>query len=120
MDMRAYGKTSYYKVSDFDDVNEPVIELIVSDAVGKWDKPVLNFLSGKKLSLNKTNVDTLIKAWGAESANWVDHEVELYVDTIPTQQGVTNAVLVRPITTPPKPAKRAALPTEVANVEDTF
>ena len=38
---------------------------------GKYDKPVATFEDGSKLSLNGTNVGTLIRAFGKNDEDWI-------------------------------------------------
>ena len=77
---------------------------------GRYDKPVATFESGAKFSLNVTNVNTLIKAYGPNDQDWIDCTVELYVGDLKYNGGIQEGVLVRPIS-PPKPlAERTPVP----------
>jgi hypothetical protein len=77
---------------------------------GRYEKPVATFEDGSKLSLNGTNVGTLIRAFGKNDEDWIGQRIELYVGTL-RYNGVDNAaMLVRALNplpaaarTPPKP-----------------
>ena len=69
MDMRQFAGSSFITVETLRD--GPREEVIVSVAPGKYDKPVATFESGDQLSLNATNVNTLIKAYGPNDQDWV-------------------------------------------------
>jgi hypothetical protein len=57
----------------------PIVLTIVDVAEGRWDKLDLTFSDGSKLSLNNTNGWTIARAWGYESDDWIDKQVELSV-----------------------------------------
>lgn len=49
-----------------------------TDQQAAQDKPRLSFVGKEKgLILNSTNTQTLVKAYGPDSDNWVDHEIGL-------------------------------------------
>jgi hypothetical protein len=75
MDMRQYAGSSFVTVESLRD--GPREDKIASVEPGKYDKPVVTFESGNKLSLNKTNVNTLIRAYGPDDEDWIDCTVEL-------------------------------------------
>jgi hypothetical protein len=50
-----------------------------------------------RLSLNKTNVNTLIKAYGPNDEDWIGRVVELYVGPLKYNGGIQEGVLVRPV-----------------------
>jgi hypothetical protein len=97
-----------------DDVQDgPIRGTIAAVEHGSFDKPVLTFSNGMKFSLNKTNVGTLIEAWGDESDDWIGEKVELYAGTIRFKNEDQPAVLVQALARaagekkvkPPKPTK---------------
>ena len=102
MDMRQFAGSSFITVETLRD--GPREEVIVSVATGKYDKPVATFESGDQLSLNKTNVNTLIKAYGPNDQDWIGCTVELYVGDVKYNGGIQEGVLVQPIN-PPKPVE---------------
>jgi hypothetical protein len=102
--MRQFAGSSFITVESLRD-GLPREEKIVSVEPGKYDKPDVTFESGDKLSLNKTNVNALIKAYGSNDEDWIDCIVELYIGDIKYNGGIQQSVLVSPVT-PPKPAAR--------------
>ena len=81
MDMRKYSRRSaYIKVDDVRD--QPRDETIVFVKEGKFGKPDITFESGKVFSINASNTETLINAYGADSDLWIGKQIELYLGTI--------------------------------------
>ncbi len=79
---------------------------------GRYDKPVATFDDGSKLSLNGTNVSTLIRAFGKNDEDWIGQRIELYAGTLRYNGNDNPAVLVRALNplpaaarTPPKPLR---------------
>jgi hypothetical protein len=107
-DMSRYASSSFIKVDDLAD--GPEQKVITEIGEGRYEKPVATFDDGSKLSLNGTNVSTLIRAFGKNDEDWVGQKIELYAGTL-RYNGVDNAaVLVRALNpvpaaarTPPKP-----------------
>ena len=64
MDMSKYAGQSFIKIDDVRD--GPIEEQIAAFGMGKFDRPVLTFESGDMMSLNQTNVRTLICAYGKD------------------------------------------------------
>src|SRR5512132_1351039 len=79
-DMRKYASSTFIKVDDLED--GPEQKVIVEIAEGKDDKPVATFDDGTKLSLNGTNVNTLIRAYGPNEIDWLQKRIELYAGTL--------------------------------------
>jgi hypothetical protein len=97
--MSQYAGSNYLKL---DDVRSgPRIEKIVRIQIGSYDRPEAVFESGNILSLNKTNVRTLIRALGEDERDWPGRKIELYLGKTKYQGQLTDSVLVRPIN-PPK------------------
>lgn len=92
--MSEYSAAPYISVVD---VQKPKRGIIKDVSMGSFDKPVMKLETGEKLSLNKTNVAILIKAFGEDSRDWAGCEVEMYAGQIPYQGTSKDAVLVRPI-----------------------
>jgi hypothetical protein len=114
MDMRAYGKTRTF-ISFDDVVDAPRRGKIVDCRIGSYDKPVIEFEDGKKLSLNRTNVDELVATYGEDSRDWVGKTIELYAGQTKYEGGERDSVLVRPVSPPmgfkertPVPPKQSA------------
>ena len=109
MNMREFAGSAFITVESLRD--GPREEIIDSVATGKYDKPVATFESGDKLSLNMTNVNILIKAYGPNDQDWNGCTIELCVGTLKYNGKDQEGVLVRPIS-PPKPvAERTPVPT---------
>jgi hypothetical protein len=116
MKMIKYASASFIGVSDVED--GPIRGTIAAVDHGSFDKAVVTFSNGMKFSLNKTNVGTLIEAWGDESDDWLGEKLEMYLGTIRFKNEDQPAVLVRPLvraagekkTKPPKPTKGDPIP----------
>ena len=108
MDMSRYASSGFIKVDDLTD--GPEQKLITNVEEGRYDKPVATFGDGSKLSLNGTNVGTLIRAFGNKDQDWIGQRIELYAGTLRYNGNDNPAVLVRALNpspaaarTPPKP-----------------
>ena len=108
MDMRKYASSGFIKVDDL--ANGPEKKQIIAIEEGKYDKPVVTFDDGSKFSLNGTNVNTLIRAYGSNDKDWLKKQIELYAGTIRYNGTDNPGVLVRAIDvlpiaerTPPEP-----------------
>ena len=123
MDMRQFAGSSFITVETLRD--GPREEVIVSVAPGKYDKPVATFESGDQLTLNKTNVRTLINAYGEDSRDWVGCNIELSIGPAKYNGDQIESVVVKPIS-PSKPlAARTPVPKtppvkDDSNVEDFY
>jgi hypothetical protein len=108
MDMSRYASSSFIKVDDLAD--GPEQKVITEVGEGRYEKPVATFDDGSKLSLNGTNVGTLIRAFGKNDQDWIGQRIELYTGTLRYNGNDNPAVLVRTLNplpaaarTPPKP-----------------
>jgi len=108
MDMRRFSGQTFLKVDDVRDA--PLREIIAIIKIGKYEKPDLYFESGDCLSLNATNNAKLIRAYGANSDDWLGKEIELFVGEIEFQNKPIDAVLVKPISPPLKQQERTKPP----------
>jgi hypothetical protein len=104
MDMRKFSSGRFYRLEDVRD--GPVTEAIAAVKMGKYDKPDLVFESGSMLSLNATNNAALVRAYGPNSDDWIEKEIELFQGEIEYQGKAQDAVLVRHVSPPLKPANR--------------
>jgi hypothetical protein len=100
MDMRQYSSTTFIGVEEIR--RGPRQEKIASVAPGKYDKPVATFESGDQLTLNRTNVRTLIEAFGEESGDWVGCIIELSIGAAKYNGDQIDSVVVKPVS-PPRP-----------------
>ena len=103
MDMSRYASSSFIKVDDLADGSER--KVIAEIGEGRFEKPVATFDDGSKLSLNGTNVGTLIRAFGKNDQDWIGQRVELYAGTLRYNGNDNPAVLVRPLNLLPAPAR---------------
>jgi hypothetical protein len=90
----------------------PIVLTIVDVAGGKWKKLDLTFNDGSKLSLNDTNGWTILRAWGDDTDDWIDKQVELSVGLTTYGGEPKDSVLLKPITpaTPTSALKPVKLP----------
>lgn len=98
MDMKKFSGEHFIKVNDVRD--GPKQGQIAVVRAGKFDKPDVVLESGDVLSLNATNNQTLMRAYGTESDYWVGKEIEMFLGEIKYQGSGKEAVLVRPISPP--------------------
>ena len=108
MDMKKFAGEHFVKVNDVRDA--PIQGHIAVIREGKYGKPDLVFESGHVLSLNATNTQTLICAYGTNSDYWVAKQIEMFLGEIKYQGSDHEAVLVRPISPPLKPAVKKRAP----------
>jgi hypothetical protein len=102
MDMRKFSSPTFLKVNDVRDGPLQLQIAVVNE--GKYEKPDLVFETGETLSLNATNVNTLMRAYGSNSDHWTGKEIELALAKIKYQGELQDAVIVKPISPPaPKP-----------------
>ena len=95
MDMRKYSRRSaYIKVDDVRD--GPIDGTIAFVKEGKFGKPDMTLESGKVVSLNGSNTETLINAFGADSDRWLGKQIRLSLGTIHYQGEDNEAVIVEP------------------------
>jgi hypothetical protein len=99
MDLSQYAATQFIRVEDL--VDGPQRKKIASIEPGKFDKPVVTFADRTRLSLNGTNINTIINAFGStESEDLIGKDVELYVGTIRFQGADRESVLLRALSRP--------------------
>jgi hypothetical protein len=109
MDMSRYASRKFIKPEDL--ANGPQRKTIVTIEEGRYDKPNVTFHDGSKLSLNGTNVDTLIAAFGStEHSDWISEEIELYAGTLKYNGADNPAVLVRTLNASPAAIKAKPKP----------
>jgi hypothetical protein len=103
MDMSKYASRKFIKPEDL--ASGPQRKTIASIEEGKFDKPAVTFEDGTKMSLNGTNVSTLIELFGStEHRDWIGEQIELYAGSLRYAGEDNPAVLVRSIA-PPAAAK---------------
>jgi hypothetical protein len=92
-DMSRYATSTFIKVDDL--TEGPEQKVITEIGEGKYEKPVATFNDGSKLSLNGTNVRTLIGAFGPNDEDWIGQRIDLYAGTVRFDGKDTDSVLVR-------------------------
>jgi hypothetical protein len=105
MDMKPFAGSSFLR---FEDVRDGPKQRTIAHVVpGQYGSPVAEFEEGDKLTLNATNVRTLLRAYGDDSRDWISHRVEAYAGKTKYNGADQDSVLVRPLTAatekPPAP-----------------
>jgi hypothetical protein len=94
MDLSKYAGSRFLKLADV--ANGPKRKIIASVVEGQFDKPVMQFTDGSKLSLNVTNVNTLLDLFGSADSEYVVGKlVEIYAGTTKYQGADKPSVLLR-------------------------
>jgi hypothetical protein len=94
VDVTKYASARFIKLEDVQD--QPRRETIVEVTEGQYGKLVLKFKSGRRFSLNGTNVSIMIAAFGDESDHWGGVEIELYAGETKYNGDARATVLIRP------------------------
>jgi hypothetical protein len=98
MKMSKYAGSTFVKIDDL--AAGPQRKTIESIEDGQFDKAVATFTDGSKLSLNTTNVRTLIRTFGDDSRACLGEAIELYLGTTRYQGADHTSVLVKPLLSP--------------------
>jgi hypothetical protein len=79
MDMRGFS-SPFIKVDHVRDgpIQTRIVNVFKS---GRFGRPVLALETGSQFTLNVSNNDTLVKAWGYDSDDWIEQEIELLLGT---------------------------------------
>jgi hypothetical protein len=94
MDMSRYASRKFIKPEDLQ--GGPQRKTIMAIEEGRYDKPVVTFEDGTRLSLNGTNVSALLDAFGSTGhEDWIGQRIELYAGTLRYNGNDNAAVLVR-------------------------
>ena len=96
LNARDYVSGSFIKADDVRDA--PRREIIENVVPGKYEKLILQFVSGDQLSLNATNTRALMRAYGDDAEAWAGNQVELYLGSVDFRGTPTDSVLVKPVT----------------------
>lgn len=104
MDMSKYLGSRFIKLADVQP--RPIEGEIAGIVEGKYG-PNLVLKSGDTLSLNQTNIRTLVRAYGTDSERWLGKLVRLLAGEFPYEGDTKPGVAVEPITPPTEPAKPA-------------
>lgn len=95
MDLTKYAGANFITLETVRD--KTLRETVAEVSEGQFGKPVLTFESGKMVSVNKTSIKELIKAFGTKSSDLVGQRVEVSAGQIPFKGQLTDAVLVMPL-----------------------
>ena len=94
MDLTRYAGNRFIKLADV--ANGPKRKAVASVVEGNFDRPVMKFADGTSLTLNKTNVNTLLDLFGSADSEYVVGKlVELYAGTTKYQGADKPSVLLR-------------------------
>jgi hypothetical protein len=107
MDMSKYAGSQFLRVADLQEQGSFKAKIIDIEIGEKFGKPNMTLSEGSILSLNVTNCGTLIRAYGANSDDWIGREIELYVGDVEYDGKTTPAIMVKPIS--PGPESKAAI-----------
>lgn len=94
-DMTQYMGNPFVKPEDL--VASSRREKIVAYHISEFGRPVLEFASGYQLSLNKTNVKTLIQGTSIDGSSWIGREVELIAGETKVNGQLRPSVVLRVI-----------------------
>jgi hypothetical protein len=99
VDMREYSGSDFLKVEHVRDGprQERIVDVSIHE---RYNRPVLEFESGDKLTLNVTNTRTLCKAYGDDDRDWIKKLIELSLGHLEYDGKENEAVIVRPLDPP--------------------
>jgi hypothetical protein len=83
--MRKFGGKGLIKLDDV--CGTPFCDEIVAVTESQYGRPVLHFKCGRQFSLNVTNTEIMLKAYGDDDHGWIGQEVELYPGMLPRNGG---------------------------------
>jgi hypothetical protein len=112
VDARKYA-SKYVKPDNVRDgpIETRIINVFEED---KYNRLALEFETGSQFSLNDGNVNTLIKAWGADTDVWIGLELALelgeYTDWREDPPAKKETVRVRAISPPPTASQNGSVP----------
>jgi hypothetical protein len=112
MDVSKYFGGTFLKVEDLKG-RDPIRTRIVDVTMGSFDKLNLEFDDGAKMSVNATNGRALARAYGYESDDWINKEVELSVGRVEYQGNKVDSIVIKPLSEASKekaPPKRTPDP----------
>ena len=102
-DLKNYTGEHFLKPDDVRD--GPLQQRIAKLREGKFGKLEAIFESGDILSINATNMNVLVRAYGENSDNLIGKDIECFLGKIKYAGADNDAVLVRPVTPPTRKAK---------------
>jgi hypothetical protein len=94
VDLSKYAGSRFIKLADV--ANGPKRKIIADIVEGDFDKLVAVFSDGSRMSLNKTNINTLIDLFGSPDSKYtVGKLVEVFAGTTTYQNTERQSVLLR-------------------------
>jgi hypothetical protein len=104
MDMRRFA-SKYIKPDHVRDgpLQTRIVAVLENEQFGR---PVLELETGSQFTVNETNNDTLVRAWGYNSNDWIGREIELLLGSYHDRKSKTDKETVK--VHPLSPAKSAA------------
>jgi hypothetical protein len=118
MDMSQYAGSSFLKPEHL--TAGPRTETITDVQEGGFGRPELTFESGDKLSVNVTNTRVLLRAFGANDADWLGKMIEISAGETTFKDQIVPTIIVKPISPPvakeaqqPLPALRDEMDDEI-------
>jgi len=108
MDMSQFAGNSYLKFADVEKTGPITATIAEIKYNAKFDKADIFLDDGTILSCNATNARTLLKAYGAESNDWIGKTIKLFAGELEYNGKMNPAILVEPVSPPPEkkaPAK---------------
>jgi hypothetical protein len=109
----------FLKVADVKEGGTFQAKIVAVEISEKFDKPEANLDDGSVLSLNATNVGRLVRAYGANSNDWIGKTIELSVGEVEYQDKPVETILVKAVSppienkAPAKPKRRDDLNDEI-------
>src|SRR5262249_17179608 len=103
-DMSEYAGTEFIKFKDLQ-AGGPREEIIADCTPGNYDHPDLVLQSGAVLTLNKTSIANLRKAYGDDARVWIGKTVKCYAGQVTYKGDPTDAALVEPVSPPTSDGK---------------
>src|SRR5438128_2241097 len=97
MDMSEFAGSRYLRVADLKEQGAFKAKIVAVEKDRKFGKANVHLSEGSTLSLNVTNCQTLIRSFGAESADWLGKEIELYIGLTVYNDEEVETILVRVI-----------------------
>jgi hypothetical protein len=95
VDMKKFCGSAFLKLADLE--GGPRRVLISGVCEGKFGRPEMTLDDGSKFSVNATNARLLRAAYGDDSDDWLDKEVELYLGPVEYNGEKLTSILVKPI-----------------------
>jgi hypothetical protein len=99
-DMSKYMGSRFLKVADVKESGPFQAKIVAVEISEKFDKPEVNLDDGSVLSLNATNVGRLVRAYGANSNDWIGKAIELSVGEVEYQDKPVETILVKAVSPP--------------------